>query len=248
MLEYLIYILIGALAGTVNTLAGGGSIFTLTALTFYGMPIDLANATNRLGLVVQSTSGTHSFIKKGLVDLKSNYLLIIIVILGALVGSLIAVYIDKSALRKAVGVILLSLFFVLLLRKRVQISNLDLKSERYKPLFYLTLFLTGIYGGFIQAGVGLIIITILSFFKSWPLLNCIALRSVMITIYTIPVLLVFIYHAQVVWKIGLIISIGQWFGTKLATNYLINFKKINIYLNYLIIVMLLVGSLKMLIG
>lgn len=246
MLEYLVYILIGALAGTVNTLAGGGSIFTLTALTFYGMPIDLANGTNRLGLVIQSSSGTHSFIKKGLVDLKSNYMLIGIVILGALVGSLIAVYIDKNALRQTVGVILLSLFFILLLRKRIRIPNLDLRSERYRPLFYLMLFMTGIYGGFIQAGVGLIIITVLSFFKSWSLLNCVALRSVMITIYTIPVLLVFIYHDQVVWKIGLIISIGQWLGTKLATNYLINFKQINIYLDYLIITMLLVGSIKML--
>ena len=246
MLEYLIYIIIGTLAGMVNTLAGGGSVFTLTALTFYGMPIDLANGTNRLGLVVQSSTGSYAFLKKGLVDWQKNYGLVIVVILGALVGSLIAVYIDKSTLKKAVGVILLSLFIVFSLRKQIQNSKLDLYADRYKPILYLVLFLAGIYGGFIQAGIGLIVITILSLFKPWALLNCIALRSIMITIYTIPVLFIFVYHDQVVWKMGLILAIGQWIGTRLSTNYLIDYKGINAYINYLVMLMMLVGGIKML--
>ena len=50
-------IIVGMLAGVINTLAGGGSLLTLPVLIFMGLPPNVANATNRIGIA--SVSYTH---------------------------------------------------------------------------------------------------------------------------------------------------------------------------------------------
>ena len=55
-LELVILLAIGFLAGIVNTLAGGGSLFTLPILIFLGLPPQIANGTNRVVIVAQSLS------------------------------------------------------------------------------------------------------------------------------------------------------------------------------------------------
>ena len=66
---YLILLVIsGILAGFINTIAGGGSIFTLPALMLMGMPADVANGTNRVGVVIQSLAGVREFHQQDKLD------------------------------------------------------------------------------------------------------------------------------------------------------------------------------------
>ena len=51
----------GLVCGFVNTIAGGGSMFTIPALLFMGMPADIANATNRVGVLLGSLVGVQEF-------------------------------------------------------------------------------------------------------------------------------------------------------------------------------------------
>ena len=63
-LSYLVILaLTGLVAGVINTLAGGGSNLTLPALMITGMPADIANATNRVGVFLQCLVGVRGFKK-----------------------------------------------------------------------------------------------------------------------------------------------------------------------------------------
>ena len=61
-------ILAGLAAGFINTLAGSGSLITLSLLDFIGVPIDIANGSNRVGVLFQNFTGIFSFQRKGFVD------------------------------------------------------------------------------------------------------------------------------------------------------------------------------------
>ena len=55
---YIIIFISGLIAGVINTLAGGGSLLTLPILIFSGLPPNIANGTNRVGILIQAIFGT----------------------------------------------------------------------------------------------------------------------------------------------------------------------------------------------
>ncbi len=245
MIEYGIYILVGISAAIVNTLAGGASIFTLSAMIFFNIPIGIANGTNRLGLLVQQGSGAYSFFRKGLFSWKNEYKLVLIILAGALVGSFIVVDIPEIILKNIIGFMMLALFGLMLFKKKLKFKKPKHLKKRSK-IFYVLFFLIGIYGGFIQVGVGLIILTLIPLFCNYSLLKTTALKLIIISTYTFPVLMVFIYNNQIAWKPGIALALGQWLGAKIVSKYMVKSKNIEKYINYLILIMLLVGALKML--
>ena len=88
---YLILLVVsGIAAGFVNTIAGGGSIFTLPALMLLGIPADVANGTNRVGVVMQSFAAVWGFRKHDKLDQQAMLPILMPTIVGALIGSLVA--------------------------------------------------------------------------------------------------------------------------------------------------------------
>ncbi|MBQ5635137.1 MAG: sulfite exporter TauE/SafE family protein, partial [Alistipes sp.] len=90
----IILIVSGIIVGAINTLAGGGSIVTVTMFTALGLPITIANGTNRIAVFLQNFTSTITFLRKGVFNLKHGFMLSIPVIIGNVVGSLVASNID----------------------------------------------------------------------------------------------------------------------------------------------------------
>ena len=80
----------GVVSGFINTLAGGGSMITLPALMIMGMPADVANATNRIGVLMQSVTRVNGFDSKGFLDRQALWSLRLITGVGAIAGSILA--------------------------------------------------------------------------------------------------------------------------------------------------------------
>ena len=55
----------GLLAGSVNTMAGGGSLLTVPLLVLVGLPGDVANGSNRVGILASSLSASATFRRLG---------------------------------------------------------------------------------------------------------------------------------------------------------------------------------------
>ena len=74
--------MVGFLAAFLNTVGGGGSLFSVPILTFIGLPITMANATSRVAILFQNIFAVGGFRSKG-VELPWPYSAIsVIVILG----------------------------------------------------------------------------------------------------------------------------------------------------------------------
>ena len=158
-----ILIIVGFFAGVINTLAGGGSLFTLPVLIFLGLPPTIANGTNRIAIVIQSLSGTMGYRSKGVSNFPFNIYLGTSASIGALIGAQIAVDLDGRLFNRILAIILLIVGGLILMN----VKNLTHKlAERLtgKYLFYgiLGFFFIGIYGGFINAGIGIVIMLFLN--------------------------------------------------------------------------------------
>ena len=157
-LEWYQYILIigaGLVAGFINTLAGSGSLLTLPLLMFIGLPPNVANGTNRIAILLQSLVGTLGFRKQAELDRKTGFKLGIPSVLGSVAGALLTLILNAKALETVIGILLFIMFFVVLFKPEAWLKG---KKEKRMPVTtlmnFVIFFFIGVYGGFIQAGVG----------------------------------------------------------------------------------------------
>ncbi|HOT18302.1 MAG TPA: sulfite exporter TauE/SafE family protein, partial [Bacteroidales bacterium] len=152
---YLAVIAAGIFAGFVNTLAGGGSLLTLPLLMFLGLPANIANGTNRIGVFIQSLVSSVSFRRQNIYTVRESLWMSAPSIAGALLGALIAVKINERVMELLIAGLLVFMFFVILYKPekwlRDQAQSAIMQRRWWVPVLF---FIIGIYGGFIQAGVG----------------------------------------------------------------------------------------------
>ena len=105
--EISLLIIAGIMVGFINTLAGGGSIISLSVLMMLGLPATIANGTNRIAITIQTLTATASFRQQKVLDLKKAIHMAIPATLGSLLGAWIAVDINEDVFEKAIGVVML---------------------------------------------------------------------------------------------------------------------------------------------
>ncbi len=211
-------LLAGTAAGFFNVVAGGGSLLTVPVLIFAGLPPVAANGTNRIAILSQNVMAVARFRSKGHFPWRAGLILGLTASVGALVGSSIAVEISGELFKRILsGVMILVLILTLTGNRRNQSDSSEIKRWY---LLIPTFFLVGIYGGFIQAGVGFIIIAAFSLISGTSLLHTNVVKVMVILIYTIPSLIIFILNGQVVWIAGIVMAVGNicgaWLGAHLS--------------------------------
>jgi len=218
-LHALIILGTGLVAGFFNTVAGGGSLLSLPILIFLGLPPSVANATNRVAIFSQNIFGVAGFKSKGISAFKYSFILGISALLGAIIGAKIAVEIEGHLFNRILAVIMVMvvLFTVFKKQKTHDQSKEDLSLKKQFIGAFLFFFI-GIYGGFIQAGVGFIIIAAISTLHGFSLVKTNGIKVFVILVYTAAALVVFIWEGQINWMYGLILatgnSAGAWFTSR----------------------------------
>lgn len=86
IIEIIVTILLGTAAGFINTFAGGGSMLVVPFLIFIGLPANVANATNRIAILLQNVVSVNGFKQKKILDFKTDSKLLLPVALGTGVG------------------------------------------------------------------------------------------------------------------------------------------------------------------
>jgi uncharacterized membrane protein YfcA len=213
LLQYGLLILVGMMAGVINTLAGGGSLLTLPVLIFMGLPPNVANATNRIGIAFQALIGTAGYRSKGVSNFPFNIYLGISALMGSLIGAQIAVDIKGKTFNKVLAVIMIIVVAIIVFKPKV--SSLKLPERLTgKYLFYAIVgfFFIGIYGGFINAGIGFVIIFFLNNVNRLSLIKTNATKVSLVFIYTCGALALFAYNGTVDWITGFVLAIGTSTG------------------------------------
>jgi uncharacterized membrane protein YfcA len=211
----------GFVAGFVNTLAGSGSLVTLPALIFLGLPPTLANGTNRLAILMQNVVAVSRFRDFGVLRIRKSGWLAVPAIVGAVLGARLAVDLDEDLLRRMIGVLFLLLLPVIALRPRRWLVGRRADRAEHGWGVWVALFFVGMYGGFIQAGVGIFLLVTLVLGAGYDLVRANAIKVLIVLGFTAFALAVFVFHGQVVWVLGLTLGVGNmagaWWATRLAT-------------------------------
>lgn len=219
-LVQVLYVLVGIVSGFLNTVAGGGTLISLPVLIFMGMPGTVANATIRVAILTQNIFAIGGFHSKGL---KLPYPYVIWVALvslaGGWIGAQLALGLPEEMFRKILAVIMVVVVISIVLdRKKSGIAVEERMSLMRQVISIVGFFLLGIYGGFIQAGIGFLVIALVSNVHHISLVRTNYIKVFAAVLYTGTAVLAFALEGKIVWSTGLVIAIGHaigaWFGSR----------------------------------
>lgn len=235
-------ILIGFIAGGINTFAGGGSNLSLPALMMVGLPADVANATNRVAVFMQSLTATRGYHAHGKLDGHATKDMFLPMVLGGLVGALVASYLQVDILKPLLLATMICVSFWVVLKSddSTDSNNTPLSCFSNKWGFFAT-FMAGFYGGFVQAGVGFVLIAVFVGVLNHDLLKANVLKIVATLIFTSIALIVFIFRDQIAWMAGIYLAIGSILGAMISVRFSVNIQPKT--LKIMVLLMTIVASL-----
>ncbi len=240
-IEIIVLIVAGLMVGFINTLAGGGSIISLSVLMVLGLPANIANGTNRIAIAVQTLTASGSFRQQRVLDTRKGITLGIPTLIGSIVGAFIAVDINETFFEKSIAVIMLLMLVFILYKPQKWLSAKEELLKKKTSIFQIILFfLIGIYGGFIHMGIGYFLLTALVFSVGYDLVKANAVKVFIVLLYTPVALLIFLLHGQVNWEYGLTLTIGNVVGALVASRLAVK-KGVN-FVRWVIVIVILLTS------
>jgi len=236
--------LAGIVAAFINVNAGGGSLLTLPALIFLGLPPVVANGTNRIAILVGAISATRNFKNKGVFDWKFGLELAGPALIGAIIGSSIAVTIPDKMFNAILSCVMILVVVAIIVNPQKRIKGaIEALTRTKKIVAGIVFFFVGFYGGFIQAGVGFLIMATLALITGLSLVRINALKVFVVLIYTIFSLVVFVLNGKVNLPMGLALSAGHAIGAHLGASFAV--KKGDKWIRGILVIAVIAMALKL---
>lgn len=214
---------VGIAAGFLNVMAGGGSLLTVPVMVFMGLPGPVANGTNRIAILAQNITAIATFARRGFKDFRLSLTLAACSLPGAIAGALLGVQFHGVWFNRALALIMVGVMLVMYFDKR---TSQD--SETYQPTGrqllhgHLLMVVVGFWGGFIQLGVGFIIMPVLNRVMGLDLVRTNMHKVFIVAVYTIVALVIFASQVELVWMIGIALAVGNSIGGYLGTHFAIS--------------------------
>lgn len=242
--HYPLLILVGFIAGFINTMAGGGSLLTLPLLIFLGLPSAVANGTNRIAIFMSAFSATAGFKSKGISNYPFNFYLGFSGLIGALIGAQIAVDIKGELFNKILAVIMIVVVLLIVFKPKIDSVNiLERLTGKHLYISMVAFFFIGIYGGFINAGIGFVIMLFLHYYNKLNLVKVNATKVVIVLIYTTGAIITFALAGKINWIYGIFLASGNFLGGWISSRWSV--KKGEKAIKAFLVVMVLLMSIKL---
>jgi uncharacterized membrane protein YfcA len=207
----------GFAAGVINTLAGGGSLITVGLLVFLGLPGTIANGTNRIGVLVHNLTAAWRFRAEGISGFRQAAPILAPALLGSLIGAYAISRVTPEFFERLFGALMLALLIPLLRpRRRGAAADSGVGSRAggsaWSPLTRsLVFFAIGLYGGALQAGIGIFLVMALSR-AGYDLVRANSIKVVVIAALTAVAIPIFIASRQVDWNAAGALAAGFVLG------------------------------------
>ncbi|SHG26445.1 sulfite exporter TauE/SafE family protein [Flagellimonas flava] len=242
--HYVLLVVVGFAVGFINTIAGGGSLLSLPTLIFLGLPPAVANGTNRVAIVIQTAMATAGFKSKGISTYPFNLYLGISAFLGAIIGARIAVDIKGETFNRILAIVMLAVVLIIIFKPKMKLMEMQERlTGKYLWWSVIVFFFFGIYGGFINAGLGFLMILFMHFVNRMNLVRVNATKVVVVFVYMLSALAVFAFNDKVDWKLGFILAIGNGTGAWVASRFSV--KKGDGFIKSFLVVMVVVMAIKL---
>jgi len=220
----------GLAAGFVNTAAGAGSLLSLRALMITGLPADIANGTNRVPVLLQSLVAARGFSRHQPIAARDLAKAAGPACAGALVGSVAATFTPERAMRYLLIGVLLAVAVLGLVTARRAARREGTGDEHrteleLRPATVAWLFVSGLYGGFLQAGVGLVLLFALGSVARLDLVRANGLKVATVAVFSVVATAVFVLRGQVAWVHAIVMSVGAVIGARLGVAYAVRYAR-----------------------
>lgn len=244
--HYVIAIAGGLFAGILNTLAGSGSAITLTILTeLLQLPGNLANGTNRVGILAQCGMSTWTFYKNGKLKLNRGSAFIIPTVIGAVVGVIVATMVSSEQFKSVFRFLMVFMLIVILVKPSRWLQQTD-ESKKVNLWITIPVFLAlGFYGGFIQMGMGIFFLAAMVLGARFSLIDANIIKVFVAGVYTILVVAIFQWNGLIDWRIGMILAVGQTIGGWLGATFASKYPKADFWAYILLVVVVILAIIKM---
>jgi hypothetical protein len=227
---------VGAIAGFLNVMAGGGSLLVLPALVFLGMDGAVANGTNRVAVLAQTVASVASFSKRGYSDVRMSLSLSLCTLPGAALGAFLGTKVGGELFNRILGGLMIVL---IILMARKSENKRDAAQPPRTVLGHALMVGIGLYGGFIQAGVGFFLMAALYQAMRLDLVRVNMHKVFIVGVFTLVALLIFAREGQIAWGIGVVLAAGNAIGGWVGAHYAVKKgeRLIRIVLNVVLVVM-----------
>jgi uncharacterized membrane protein YfcA len=207
--EISLLVAVGVVAGVLNTLAGGGSLLTVPLLVLFGLPGTVANGTNRVGILLQSLVAVWRFKAEGISELRNTLPWLLPIGLGSLLGAMLVTKIPDEAFERLFAGVMLLLSIPML---RGLSTPTEITVRRWSPwTARVVFFAVGVYGGAIQAGVGIFLMFALQR-AGLDLVRASAVKMIVVAGLALVAVPVFVFEERVAWLPAAFLSIGFAIG------------------------------------
>lgn len=230
---------VGIVAGFLNVMAGGGSLLTVPVMVFMGLPGPVANGTNRIAILAQNVTAIATFARRGFQDFRLSLSLAACAIPGAIAGALLGVRLEGVWFNRALALIMLGVMLIMHFDR-----GATARPENYRPTArqllhgHLLMLGVGFWGGFIQLGIGFIIMPVLNRVMGLDLVRTNMHKVFIVAVYTTVALSIFASQIELLWIVGLALAVGNSIGGYLGANFAVSGgeRMIRLTLNVVLIV------------
>ena len=210
----------GVAAGVINTLAGGGGLIALPILIASGLSATVANGTYRLAVVLQNAAAVATFHRRGVRVAGTVWPLLLPCVVGAVLGARLAVAVDEDLFRKVLGGVLVVMLVLFLVRRPPAPRAGD--GFRIRPWMWATYFALGVYGGFLQVGIGFLFLALLAGVGGLDLVRANAIKVFLILGYSTAAVILFAAGGRFALAPAVVMAagnaIGGWLGARIAVD------------------------------
>ena len=246
---YALAVAAGWLAGLINTLAGSGSLVALAALMAMGLPAPVANGTNRIGVLVQSAVALATLKAHGTQRPTGLVWIVASATAGALIGAWIATGIDAQALEWIIIAVMWTMLLLVLARPAKWLREHSKEGSGRPTVARVLLFVVvGAWGGFLQVGVGILLLAVLVMVAGKQIIEATAVKLTVVLVYTVGTLVIFVIYDQVVWRLGLVMALGQGVGAWMGARFAATSSRAPIWIRRLLVVVILVAAVELMGG
>ena len=213
-------VFVGTIAGFLNVMAGGGSLLTVPVMVFMGLPGPVANGTNRIAILAQNLTAIATFARRGFRDFKLSLSLAMCAIPGAVVGAMLGVQLEGVWFNRALALIMVAVMLVMHFDKGKKEQPPDAKPTSRQMLWgHVMMVGVGFWGGFIQLGIGFIIMPVLNRVMGLDLVRTNMHKVFIVAVYTVIALWIFASHIELLWMVGIALAVGNSLGGYLGAHF-----------------------------
>ena len=210
---------------------------------FLGLPANIANGSNRIAIFFQSLVSVRNFKKYKIFTIKEGLIIGMPTVAGSVIGASIALSFNEDIMKKAIGLLLVLMIVLIIIKPEKFIKKTETKKKKFGIFQVLIFILIGIYGGFIQAGVGLFLLAGLVLGCGFELVKANAIKNFIVFLYTPFALTVFILSGEINYLFGFILTVGNVIGAYVAS--IMAIQKGAVFVRYFLIIALIASSFKL---